>query len=144
MVTQNINEVIKLINSSLDEGAKIISVDGETGAGKSSLTDSFKSNFKIEIISFENYYKRQTGLYLDVFYYDKLKEKIKGVFDSSKIAILDGICMDQILNSISFIPDFKVYVKKLDSFKEWYFERYLDENKTTDEIILNENEENNG
>jgi uridine kinase len=144
MVTQNINEVLNLIISSIDEGAKIISVDGETGAGKSSLTRSFKCNSNIEIISFENYYKKHTGHYLDVFYYDELKEKIKEVLSSSKIAILDGICMDQILNNISLIADFKIYIKRLDSFKEWYFEKYLDENKTMYEIILKENEENNG
>lgn len=141
MAIYNIQKVKELISLKFKEGIKIISIDGWTGAGKSTLTDLFQNVNEIEIISFENYFEKNTGKYLDVFNFDDLKNKITAALNSGKNVLVEGICMDEVLQNISIKSDYKIYIKELGAFKDWYYEKYLDESKTTEEIFTEDDKE---
>lgn len=139
MVTQNIQEVKNFIRANFDEGKKIISIDGLKGVLKSTLADSFRDNNQIEIIHFEDYWVVDPHLYLDVFKFNKLKKTIIKALDSGKDILMEGLCLIQILENISLESQYKVYIKKLE-LGEWGYEKYLDENKTTEEIFVEDDE----
>jgi len=141
MVTRDIQEVKDLISSRFNDGIKIISIDGWTGSGKSTLAESFNENSEMEIISFDDYFEKHTGLYLEVFHFDELKARILKEIDSKKNILIEGICLNQILLNISIESDYKIYIKELGGLEDWYHEKYLDETKTTEEIFMKDDEE---
>jgi hypothetical protein len=141
MVTRNIQEAKKIITSKFAEGSKIISVDGWTGAGKSTFTESFAGNDDIEIISFDDYLERNSGKYLEVFNFNALENIIITTVNSGKQILIEGICMNEVLQNISVECDFKVYIKELGIFEDWYYEKYLNETKTTEEIFAEDDKE---
>ena len=75
MTTQDIEEVKSIINNKFNEGANIISIDGWTGAGKTYLLGNFNDSETIFLISFDDYFEKNTGLYLEVFQYDDLRKR---------------------------------------------------------------------
>lgn len=140
MTTQDIEEVKSIINNKFNEGANIISIDGWTGAGKTYLLKNFNDSETIFLISFDDYFEKNTGLYLEVFQYDDLKEKINGLLEENKKILIEGICMEQVLGKKNVKVDYSVYIKQLGISNDWHYDKYLDESKT-DEEIFKEDEE---
>ena len=141
MVKHNIKEVIAEINSKFAEEVRIISVDGWTGAGKTTLTNSITGIEDLEIIEFDKFFEKNAGLYLEVFNFDGLEDTITKALESNKKLLLDGICMNEILNEISIESDYKVYIKELGVLEDWYYEKYLDETKSIEEIFTEDDKE---
>ncbi len=80
--------------------------------------------------------KQNTGLYLEVFEFDNLKIAITKALDSGKNILIEGICLNEVLQNISTESGFKVYIKELGILEEWYWDKYLDETKTAEEIFV--------
>ena len=89
MTTQNIEEVKTIITNKFNEEATIISIDGWTGAGKSTLSDNFIEGETISPISFDDYFEKNTGLYLEVFQYGDLNEKINELLEENKKILIE-------------------------------------------------------
>jgi len=91
MATQNIEEVITTINTKFEEGINIISIDGWTGAGKSTLLGKFNESETLSTITLDDYFKKHTGLFGDVFNFNKLKNKINELTTPNKKILIEGI-----------------------------------------------------
>lgn len=136
-----LDDAVNLIKAQFQEGQKIITIDGWTGAGKTTISKQIKENENLTKISLDGYFEKNTGLYLEVFDYDKLNNNIKEIHECGKSILIEGICIDQIMESCGFEPNYKVYIRQLDPNGEWYYDKYLDENKSLEDIFKEEDDE---
>lgn len=135
----DINEGLQICQVILD-GIQIITIDGWMGSGKTYFKEQIKFNDLMKI-SLDDYIEKETGLYLEVFKYDELKSLINKSLEHKKKLLIDGVCINEILQDIDIEADFKVYIKQLDSLGEWYYEKYLDTSKSLEEVFQMDDEE---
>jgi len=143
MVSRDLEEVKNSILESFGSESQIISIDGWNGSGKTYLANTFQDNDQIEIIHIDSYLNKNGGLYLEEIRYDDLKEKISRLLDSNSKILIEGACILEILENIEYESQITVYIKEQGSGNEWYYEKYLDEEKTLDEIFKEEDEKDN-
>ena len=72
------------------------------------------------------------GGYVRYIEYDKLLNRI----ENSKPAVVEGICVKQILNKIKMVPDVTVYIRTIDRYGFCDGQlKYFPADKSADEII---------
>jgi hypothetical protein len=134
LITDSIQELSDLIIKEIeDSGVKIISIDGWTGSGKSFLMDSLE--IEATKISVDDYYKKHSDQYVDVIYYDDLKDK---VLESKGLIMLEGICIQEVLNRIVIIPDLTIYIKRLSNGGFWSEEEYVNKENAEEIFYLDD------
>ncbi len=121
----------------------MISIDGNTGAGKSTLASNISEKLGIIHLKLddEKFLHQNKGGCLKFVKFNVLLNEIELIVESGKISIVDSVCILKILDNIGINSDLKLYVKRLSSYGHWYDERKFDYTRTASDII---NEEMDG
>jgi len=136
MTTQSIQEVSDYIKERIkNSDINIISIDGWTDAGKSYLLE----NLEVEAnkLSIDNYIDKHKDQYVDVVRYVDLKNVMGGL---KGLQIIEGICIQKVLEMIETTPDITIYVKRLAARVYWSEEEYV--NKESAEEVFKEDDTN--
>lgn len=102
-------------------GARRIAIDGSDGSGKSTLAKALAVELKIPVLHVDHFIVKHRGRYianLDV-------TRLASALSAAEACIVEGVCMLQVLEHVSFTPDAVVYVKRM-SHGYWCDERELD------------------
>jgi len=135
-VYENLSEIIQRICTLITEKKLyLISVDGLSGIGKSFLSKKISEIKNCKYIDIDgDYLIPNDGLYLDFIKYEKLKNDIFEIISNEKIAVVDGICILEVLNRIGFKPDLKVYVKRI-HIQQWRDGKHIDYSKDVEHAL---------
>jgi uridine kinase len=120
----------------LKSSAKLISVDGFSGAGKGMVSTYLNDILSIPVIYIDDFFPRD-GKFLESFKFENFSAAITKLNQNSSV-IVDGIMVQDILARLNIKPDLLVYVKRmnqygiwLDSFKLDKFIRQGEDNDTS-------------
>ena len=119
---------------------EVITIDGDTGAGKSTLAGFVTERTGVIHLKLdsERYLHQNKGGCLKYIKYEILLNDIKELVDDGKIAFVDSVCILKILNNINVESDLKIYVKRLSSYRYWYDGDRFNYSRTAAEIIREE------
>jgi cytidylate kinase len=106
-LNQSINSFVKeSLASIIPNSAKIITLDGLDGAGKSSLANAVGTMLAVPIINLDDYLIRDQG-----FYFEALKiDEIKLLISQNKKIIIEGCLLDRVISTIGVSSNFRIYV----------------------------------
>ncbi len=139
--TDNIEGIFKEVQKNIHRNKiRVISIDGDTGAGKSTLAQSISNKMEIEHLKLdkERYFHQNQGGCLKYIKYEILLSDINEIDNSGNIAIVDSVCVLKILDNIEVKSDLKLYVKRLSSYGHWYDGSKFDYTRSAAEIIQEE------
>jgi adenylate kinase family enzyme len=127
-------EVFEIVNM---KKIKIISLDGKNGSGKSYLSGFLSKNFEYIHLNLDSdrYLIKNQVKYVESIRYINLKNDIKNNIDKDRISLIDGICVQKILDIIRVQPNLKIYVKRLSLSGHWIDGYYFDYNRDVEEIL---------
>lgn len=110
-----INSVDKLLKVVKDLDPQKISVDGESGQGKTYVAHLIVQQLGYEWIDVDNLTTGENGNYsIDSV---KLKNELDK-FQGKKM-VIDGITLIDVLDNIGMTPDLRIYVKRCNKNGEW-------------------------
>ncbi|MEC5219006.1 chloramphenicol 3-O-phosphotransferase [Actimicrobium sp. GrIS 1.19] len=96
--------------SALSEAhASLIAIDGNHGSGKSTLAAAIQELLGASLVSFDNF----LAVGQESYFRNLDLQSIIAAASTSRPCILDGICMFQVLEATSLLPDAFVYVKRM-------------------------------
>lgn len=95
---------------SVPKDAKIVSLDGFDGAGKTTLARHLARVLRIPLVSLDDYIPKQQNLFLDILKVDCLAEKINGAIENKKRVIVEGCVVESALEKVGLLPDFRIYI----------------------------------
>lgn len=125
-------ELIIALKNKLMDSKYIVSIDGVDGVGKTTLSVKIARELCLPIIELDDFVEENQGGYVNYIDYDCLLEKII----SNKSAVVEGICVLQVLNKIQIEPDVSVYIKVVDRYGFCNGQiKYYPPDKTADEVI---------
>jgi len=136
IVFTNEHALIKCIENLSLNSSGIVSIDGVDGVGKSTLACKIAEELSLPCIEIDTFVQGQHGGYIDYIDYDRLSESIKQAIITNQVIILEGICVQQVLQEISLNPDISVYVKVINDYGFWMDQiRLFPPNRSADEMI---------
>ena len=99
-----------------------ILIDGDPGAGKTTLAKEISKATGAKHISFDDYLRGNRENYLQQLRYQKLQQDI---LEGTGKIIMDGVCALAVVAKIEVKYDFHIFIKGLNGFVGWDFEQYL-------------------
>ena len=141
-VLRNVDDLVAELEKCLTQGHVVISVDGTDGSGKTRLATALSSALGAENIELDRLLERNKGGFLDYLDYGELQQKIRNASVSSRRTVVEGVCVQKVLNKINVKPDVRVYVKRLIG-SDWTDGKPFEQNKTADQIIAEEEDKLN-
>lgn len=102
-----------------------IVIDGDPGAGKTTLAKEMANVFTAKHVSFDEYLAGNRENYLTQLDYRKLQTDILSC--KGKL-IIEGVCALRVLAMIEVKYDFHIFLKRMNGFVGWDFEQYLNPN----------------
>ena len=114
----------------------IISIDGVDGVGKSTLACKIAEELSLPHVEIDTFVQDQQGGYIDYIDYDRLSERIGESAIANQVIIVEGICVQEVLNKLSLNVHAKVYVKIIDNYGFWIDQiRFFPPDKSAEEMI---------
>ncbi len=86
-----------------------IVIDGDPGAGKTTLAQIMARQLNASVISFDDYMPGDGGVYTEQIDCARLKFEILAAQD--KTVIIEGVCMLQIMSKIDLEHDYHIFLK---------------------------------
>jgi hypothetical protein len=134
-ITDNINDVFKIIKTT---SPKTIGIDGIDGVGKTYLAkDIEKMGYKR--LSLDNFLKRKSGNYFKFINFELLGKSIK---QSSGKLVVEGVLLQKVLRKLPLIIDCFIYITDSVWIYDWledYQGKYC--GLSIDQIIANTEQE---
>ena len=128
----------------------IIAIDGDLGAGKTTLSESLKQKYGIRSVNVDDYLEGRRGEYVPALDLEGLKKSIE---NGSFPVIVEGVCMLDIFSKIGIEPEVHIFVEKpkRSDYKSEYpivaeVGDYINTSealKKSDEVVVMENTETN-
>lgn len=121
---KSIDEIEKVIFKELpgmEEQPIIISIDGNTGSGKSHLALCLCCRNE-DFIYFDldtHYWSSKKLPYVENIDYEALKNNIHTTLSDQEIVVIEGVCPLSILEKLSLNPKITIYIKKLNELGQW-------------------------
>jgi hypothetical protein len=107
---------------------EVVIIDGESGSGKSSLAMRLAKDFRAARISLDCYVRSGiSGYYVDLLEHEYLKEDIQRFGNFFPVLIIEGICVQDVLQRYGLTWSAAIYVKKVSSNEMWHFGLNLDD-----------------
>ncbi len=126
------SELICALKSTSLHSQSIITIDGVDGVGKTTLSIKIAEVLCLSNIELDDFVQKNQDGYIKYIDYDRLLDRII----SNKPVIIEGICIQQILNKIQVNSDVTVYVKVVDRYGFCNGQiKYFPPNKSADEVI---------
>lgn len=107
-------------------GQEIISVDGNTGSGKTTLAKRLAQGLCCKHIKLDDFLERNGRPYLEQLRLDDLRLRLEEALTAELLVVLDGVLMDCVLERLDAVAVKRVYVKAV------FSGRWLDENELCD------------
>lgn len=85
----------------------VIAIDGELGAGKTTLSNELSNIYEIPVIHVDNYLTKGQNQYIAAAKSDELKEVIQ---NTSMPVIIEGVCLLSVLSVIEIKPVLHVFL----------------------------------
>ncbi len=133
-VFRNVDELVAELEECLNQGYAVISVDGTDGSGKTTLAIALSKALDAERIGLDQFLARNKGGFVDHLDCKKLQQKVRNASAFSRRTVVEGVCVQKVLDRISVVPNVRIYVKRLIG-SEWTDSQLVDQNKTPDQII---------
>lgn len=129
-------KLIKSIEKLFLKSKGIVSIDGVDGVGKSTLASKIAKELSFPLIEIDIFVQEKQSGYIDHIDYNRLKKRIRENIIENRLVILEGICIQQVLDKIGLNSFIKIYVKVIDSYGFWMDEiRFFPSDKSADEVI---------
>jgi len=132
--TSDINEIIRLINGG---SFQLICIDGIDGSGKSTLAANLSQSLGVEHLNLDDFVKKEKGNFVKFIDLDKLKDVIG---NSSKLIIIEGVCLLEIISKLNRSIDLLIYIKRISGYGTWYDEDECEISGEIEEFIQKKKE----
>lgn len=119
----------------MHKGARLISIDGIDGSGKTTLAEGLSGLLNAEVVQIDDFLQKNQGDYLAHIRYEDLSRHLSGLLKHSKLVIFEGCCVLSVLRRLSCSADLTVYCKKLDRHGLWVDGHFLSEWTSAEEYI---------
>jgi hypothetical protein len=110
-----------------DGGPLILGVDGNEGAGKSTLASSLSAALTAPVIHVDSYAQPNRGKYSDSIRYDDLRADIERQLRGGRAIVVEGVCLRQVLERIALRPQISIYVRLFNARGRWVGAEACDE-----------------
>ena len=97
----------------------VVSVDGLTGSGKSTLSKYLAAAVPAVHVKIDSFVEREQGSYVQYLRFPELAARVKAEIDGGNVVLLDGVCTATVLERLGVHPDVRIYVAKLDDCGDW-------------------------
>jgi hypothetical protein len=97
-------------------------IDGDPGAGKTTLAKEIARECNAKLVSFDEYLSGNRENYLQQLDYQKLRNDIMA--GEGKV-VMEGVCALMVLTKIEVRYDVHIFIKRMNGFIGWDFEHYL-------------------
>lgn len=124
-----------ILNVRKGKKISVVSIDGLDGSGKSRLAIYLSSALGANHIELDKYLEKKQGNYGAFIRYDEVKHAIGDITDPTRITIVEGVCVIQILKNMDIIPTIRIYVKKVNPQHFWSEGDIFDKEKSADDTI---------
>jgi len=114
---------------------QIVSIDGKDGTGKSTIARALSERLPFRHIELDRYLIRKQDHYVGFIRYHDLRPAISSARESGKVALIEGVCVQAVLNRLQLCSDLSIYVKRTGPDGDWYDERYFDRSSTREAIF---------
>jgi hypothetical protein len=101
-----------------------IVIDGDQGAGKTTLANEIAEELNASVISLDEFLLGNHDDYWKQINYDSLRSKI---MSSGAKIIIEGVCILKILAQIQVRHDYHIFVELRNGFVGWEYGHYLSE-----------------
>lgn len=105
-ITDSRDELARLL---LERRARLISVDGAHGSGKSTLSRFLAGQLGADLVEIDQFLNLHQGAYLQHLDYEAIASRVVGCSP----CILEGICLCQVVKTLGLRPDASIYVKRM-------------------------------
>ena len=113
-----------------------IIIDGDQGAGKSSLANEMAEVLGANVISLDDFLPGNHAVYWEQIQYESLHSKISS---SGPKVIIEGVCILKILAQIHVPYDYHVFIELRNGFSGWEYGYYLSETAKQPKSKLTQN-----
>ena len=119
---------MKMDCSKLTAACSRIIVDGDPGAGKTTLAGKIANDLAYKVISFDDYlpgdFEGEPKPYVDQIGYDALQKEILA---SEEKIVIEGVLALKVLAKLNVRQDYHIFMKRYDGDIGWVFGQYLGE-----------------
>ena len=131
----------------IPSGARIITIDGFDGLGKSMLSLPLAETLEISVVGLDGYLNKNIGHFFEALNFNNISKDIDGALASCERVIVEGCLVEKALERIGKCSDFRIYVMGTTRMlsnpsHEWMseFETLYGE-KSTDKLIADMEED---
>jgi len=137
MYSHLVSEINRKRRENLASGLPvIISVDGLSGVGKSTLARKLVREIDAVHIALDDYLTPHQGSYLEYLDYTRIETDLSQARTRSPSGIIiDGVCALAVCIRIKLEPDIKVYMRRVDESGQWEDEHLYSEENNLDEVL---------
>ncbi len=114
-----IEKLITFFKNELNNNVRIIAIDGIDGSGKSYLTTKLAPILNAIHINLDDFLISNKGGFLKFIKYSELAKRLSKTMQSNCIAIVEGVCVLQVLEKIEISPQIHIYIKEVDKGGFW-------------------------
>jgi energy-coupling factor transporter ATP-binding protein EcfA2 len=119
---------MKINYSNLPQTWSCIVIDGDPGAGKTTLAKEMAKILRVKAISFDDYLPED--LEDKRPYSEKLNYEIlrRVILQAGPKVVVEGVLALKVLDKIGVRHDYHIFIKRFDGFLGWRFGEYLEGN----------------
>jgi hypothetical protein len=105
----------------------IFSLDGWPGSGKSFLGREMAIALTATCLHLDDYVEPDQGKFIEALDYEALALRIRLPAETPYIVIVEGVCIQQVLENLGVVPRRRIYLKLLSSRGDWPEGEHLDQ-----------------
>ncbi len=95
------------------DATHIVTVDGFSGVGKSTLAGRFATKMGVQLVQLDDFLERDKGEYLDALRLDELRVSISDRPRPGGMVIMEGCMIDAVLERLNMVADYRIYVMRI-------------------------------
>ena len=128
------NDISKYLNGLIGQDNYIIVIDGEAGAGKTTVAKNIALSLSAYHVEIDKYLDHNMGGYVRFIDHVNLRSGVMDALDKGEPLIIEGICVLEIMKEINLQYDILVYVKRIGADGTWFFGYNFENDKSPMDI----------